>query len=99
LLFSCFTLDLWLYRSAIEASPNGLQFHSGWLGIGASGSYTVEEIAGFDTPTYMTSNSKVWQKLDLKLTNGKTRTIAKGMPGVAVARGVVEMLNTALGRA
>ncbi|HEY2883388.1 MAG TPA: hypothetical protein VGJ15_13160, partial [Pirellulales bacterium] len=96
--FTFFALDTWLYRSAIDASRNGLQFRGGWLGLGSLHSYTVEEIAGFDTSVYMTAGTKAWMRIDLKLADSKTRTIAKGLPGIAVARSVVEKLNQALGK-
>src|SRR5262249_12352486 len=96
--FACFALTEWLYRSTVEASPNGLQFRGGWLGLGFTKSYAVEEISGFDTGVYMTSGTKVWTKVDIELANGKSRTIAKGLPGIAVARSVVDLLNQALGR-
>jgi Protein of unknown function (DUF3592) len=90
--------DVWLYRSIVEASCHGLKFRGGWFGFGATRTWAVDEIERFTTPQYMSSGTKVWSNIELRLTDGKKQTIAKGLPGQAVVHTVLDLLNAKLGR-
>ncbi len=91
-------LDLWLYRSEIEASLSGIQFRGGWFGFGRERMYTPEEIATIQTAEQTSSSNSVSTNIVIVDTKGRRRRIAKGISSKLVERAVLDELNRALGR-
>ena len=91
-------LDLWLYRSEIEATNNELRVHAGWLGIGRSWSLAADEIERFATEEYMSSSGKQWKNIVVFPRAEKRRLIAKGISSKLAQDAVIDELNAAMGR-
>lgn len=92
------TVDLWLYRSVIEARSDGVTFRGGLLGIGIKRFWTVKEIQQFTTSETMSSGSHVWKGIDIVLQGGKQKTIAQAINSKLAQQAVIDELNTALGQ-
>lgn len=98
LVFAWIALDLWFYRSVVEASPDGLRGRGGWLGMGREWSLAADEIRRFTTEEYMSTGSSVWNNVLLVPRSGKKRLIAKGIGSKLARQAVIDELNAALGR-
>ena len=75
-------LDLWLYRSVVEASQRELTVRGGWLGIGRTRSFAEDDIRQFKTQEYMSSSSgSVWKSIVVvpKAGKGKKCAVGKGI--------------------
>jgi hypothetical protein len=86
-------INLWFYRSVVEASQDGLTFCGGPFGIGRTQFVPAEQIDEFGEEDYSS-----WVKLYVVLHNEEYYTIAKGISNLLVQRAVYDELNSALGR-
>jgi hypothetical protein len=89
-------LDLWLYRSEVEASRDGLVVRSGWLGLGRTQKIEPETIQRFTTKTDMQANSRVWTNLFVERNDGKKVLLAKRLSSKTAERAVIAKLEQAL---
>jgi hypothetical protein len=97
----CFTpiaLSLWLDRSVVEASPQGLTVRGGWLGLGKKHAYRPEEIKRFSLKQTMASGKHVWNTIYVEPRSGKRRKIASSIGSRLVEQALIEDLNRALKR-
>jgi hypothetical protein len=99
--FLLVSLDLWLYRSVVEASPDGLTIHGGWLGFGRTHRVAAEDIRQFKAEEYMhSSGGGVWKSVVVvpRRGRGEKLTIGKGIGSKLAQDAVINELNAALGR-
>lgn len=100
-LFGWVALDLWLYRSVIEASPRGLAIRGGLLGIGPLRVVATEDIQRFNVEEAI-SNSEggVWKSVVVvpRRNRGKKLTLGKAISSKLAQEAVIDELNVALGR-
>jgi hypothetical protein len=93
------SLDLWFYRSVVEAGPTGLTIRGGLLGIGRQRYFPPESIKRFKLDVYMrSSGGGLWQSVVLVPKRGKGNpcTIGKGIASNLAAETVIDELNAAL---
>ncbi len=98
IFFVWIAIDLWFYRSVVEARSEGLTFRGGLLGIGRQKSWAADDVKRFATSQSMSSGTKVWKNFDVVLRSGKRRTIAQSIEGRLAQQAVMDELNAALGR-
>ena len=98
LALAAFTLDLWFYQSAIDASPREIVIRGGLLGIGRKRVYPTEEIDEFATATYGASSFSTLINVVAKLNGGKQITVAKRLSNHTTIQAVLDQLNRAIGR-
>jgi hypothetical protein len=91
-------LDLWLYRSVVEANKDGLSWRGGYFGIGRWRSWKADEVKKFATSEAMSSGHKVWKHIEVVPRHGKKRKIAQTVSGKLAQQAVIDELNTAMGR-
>jgi hypothetical protein len=89
-------VDLWFYRSVVEASPNGLMIRGGLLGIGRTRLIPVEEIQELTIEKGMSSGTNVWNNVCALLRDGKKWTIGRSITGTLAQRTVISELTAAL---
>jgi hypothetical protein len=89
-------LDLWFYRSFVEADRNGLSARGGLLGIGRLRQFTPNEIKQFRGEEQMSSGANVWKNLVLVPRKGKRRTLAKGISSKLALEAAIDELKAAL---
>jgi hypothetical protein len=89
-------VDLWFYRSVVEASPSGLLIRGGLLGIGRTRLIPVEDIREFTIENGMSSGANVWNNIRVLLRDGKKRTIGRSVTGTLAQRTVISELSAAL---
>ncbi len=95
------SLDLWLYRSVVEATPTGLAVRGGWLGIGRKLFFAAKDIYRFKSEVHMrSSGGGLWQSVVVvpRRGKGRKRTIGKGISSKLAQEAVIDELNTALAR-
>ena len=96
LIILFFAVDLWFYRSVVEASPSGLMIRGGLLGIGRTHLIPVKDIQEFIIESGMSSGTNVWNNVRVLLCDGKKRTIGRNITGTLAQRTVINELSTAL---
>jgi hypothetical protein len=99
--FLVVALDLWLYRSVVEATPDGLTFRGGWLGFGRTHRVAPEDIRQFKAEEYMrSSGGGLWKSIVLVPCRGRGEklTIGKGIGSKLAQDAVIDELNATLGR-
>jgi hypothetical protein len=95
------SLDLWLYRSVVDASPAGLTFRGGLLGVGRTRFFPADDIKRFKLEDYMrSSGGGIWKSVVLMPHRGRGEkvTIAKGIRSKLAQDAVINDLNAALRR-
>ncbi|HEY3393418.1 MAG TPA: DUF3592 domain-containing protein [Lacipirellulaceae bacterium] len=90
-------LDLWFYRSVVEADRNGLRSRGGLFGIGSLRHYAANEIKEFRAEEQMSSGSHVWKNVVVVPRKGKRRTLAKGISSKLALEAVIDELKAAIG--
>jgi hypothetical protein len=98
LLMLVITLELWFYRSVVEARSDGITFRGGLLGIGRRRFWPASEIKKFRFDHSMSSGRNVWKNIEVEIADKKTKTIAKSIGSKLAQEAVVNELNAALGR-
>ncbi len=93
------TLELWFYRSVVEADRNGLRSRGGLFGIGRLRQFTPDEIKEFRGEEQMSSGSHVWKNLVVVPRKGKRRMLAKGISSKMALDAAIDELSAALGHA
>ncbi len=96
LFFIWITLDLWFYRSVVEASPRRMFVRGGWLGFGIGRSFPAEAVQRFEIKRSMSSGRHVWNSIKLHLRSGDSYTVAQSIASRAVERAVIDELEMAL---
>lgn len=91
-------LDLWFYKSTVDASPAGLAVRGGLFGLGRTHRATPKEFQRFTSREYMSSGRNVWCTISIKPRNRPRITIAKGIRRKLLERAIIEELEAALGR-
>lgn len=97
LMFAWIAIDLWFYRSVVEASADGLRGRGGWLGVGREWSLAADEVRSFMTEEYMSSGRSVWKNVVVVPRTGRKRVIAKGIASKLVQQAIIDELTAALG--
>jgi hypothetical protein len=92
------TLDLWFYRSVVEARSDGITFRGGLFGMGRRRFWPASEIKAFGSDHSMSSGRNVWKNIEIELADKKRKTIAKSIGSKPAQEAVVNELNAALGR-
>jgi hypothetical protein len=92
------TLDLWLYRSVVEARSDGLTFRGGLFGIGRKHSWISSDIKDFTFEHSMSSGRNVWKNVEIVFDDKKKKVIAKSICSKPAQEAVINELNAALGR-
>jgi hypothetical protein len=92
-------LDLWLYRSVVEANSSELTFRGGFFGIGRKRIWAANDVMKFKLHETMSSGKNVWKSVVIVPKNGKERTIAQLIFGKLPQQAVIDELNAALRRA
>ena len=98
LALAVITLDLWLWRSTIDASRREIVIQGGLFGIGRKRRFQPEEIAEFSTATYGASSFSTLINIVAKLKAGKQVTAAKRLSNHTTVQAVLGQLNSAIGR-
>jgi Protein of unknown function (DUF3592) len=83
------TARTWLYRSTVEARPEGLKMQGGLLGIGRQRLIPADEIKKI---------KEEWENIVVVLGDKKQRIIARSIEGQLTQRAVVAELKAALRR-
>lgn len=91
------TLDLWFYRSVVEADRNGLRSRGGLFGIGSLRYFAADEIKEFRAEEQMSSGSHVWRNVVVVPRKGKRRKLAKGISSKLALEAVIDEVEAALG--
>ncbi len=91
-------VDLWLYRSTIEASPAGLAVRSGFLVLGQPQWVPVDDIESIAPKSGMQSGNKVYYGIAVKRHGGKDLTAAKRLPSQRHAEAVIAEIEKDLAR-
>jgi hypothetical protein len=97
LFFIWTALELWFYRSVIEADRNGLRSRDGLYGIGRLRQFAADEIKEFRDEEQMSSGSNIWKNLVVVPRKGKRRTLAKGISSKLALEAAIDELKAALG--
>jgi hypothetical protein len=95
------SLDLWFYRSVVEASSSGLSVRGGYLGIGRRHFFASENIRRFTLEEHMrSSGGGLWKSVVVvpHRGRGEKHTIGKGIRSKLAQEAVIAELNMALGR-
>lgn len=98
LLILWVAVNLWFYRSAVEAHADRLSFRGGLLGIGRQHAWAADEVQEFTTSDWMSSGTHVWKNIVVVLRNGKKWTIAQFIYGKLAQQAVIDELIAALRR-
>ncbi len=98
LLLIWLTAGLWLYRSVVEARPDGLMLQGGFFGIGRKNFIRADEVKEITTSNAMSVNNIVWYNIAAVLGDEKERTIARSIEGKLGQQAVIAELNSALRR-
>ena len=91
-------LDMWFYRSVVEAQKDELRVRGGWFGLGREHSFAASEIRELTTNQNMSSGAQVWKNIIVVPHEGKNRTIAKAISGVIAQQLVIDELKAAVGQ-
>jgi hypothetical protein len=91
-------LDLWLYQSTIDVSPTRVVVQGGWLGVGRREEVSTGDVLKLEAVQGMTSNSRVFYNLVLVRSSGKRIRFAKRIQGNWAAKGVIRVIEEAMGR-
>jgi hypothetical protein len=100
LVFFLVSVDLWLYRSVVEASPAGLTFRGGWLGFGRTRRFAPQDIRQFKAEKSMrSSGGGLWKSVVLipRRSRGEKLEIGKGIRSKLAQDAVIDELIKALG--
>jgi hypothetical protein len=97
LFFVWAALELWFYRSVVEADRNGLRSRGGLFGIGRLRQFTPDEIKEFRGEEQMSSGTQVWKNLVVVPRKGKHRKLAKGISSKLALDAAIDELKAALG--
>src|SRR5439155_24816317 len=89
-------LDVWFYRSTVQATSAGLILRGGLLGLGRTRSCAPDEIQNFKTVDSMSSGASVWKNIVVVLRNGQRWTIGKGISSKLAQQTVIDSLTAAL---
>jgi hypothetical protein len=92
------TLDLWFYRSVVEARSDGITFRGGLFGIGRRRFWPAKEIKNFGSDHAMSSGRNIWKNIEIELADKKKKTIAKSIGSKPAQDAVVAELRSALRR-
>jgi hypothetical protein len=95
-LFLWVALDLWLYRSVVEATTAGLSVRGGLFGLGRTRRYQTAEIRRLTSKESMSSGANVWKSVVVVPRQGKQRTLAKNVAGKPAVEAVIAELQAAL---
>ncbi|MCI0332528.1 MAG: DUF3592 domain-containing protein [Planctomycetes bacterium] len=87
LLLIWWAARVWLYRSSVEARPDGLTLQGGLLGIGRQRSIPADEVEKI---------TEEWDNIVVVLSDKKQRMIARSIEGQLTQRAVVTELKAAL---
>ena len=98
LLLIWLTAGLWLYRSVVEARPDGLMLQGGFFGIGRKHFIRADEVKEITTSNAMSVNNIVWNNIVAVLGDEKERMIARSIEGKLGQQAVIAELNSALRR-
>lgn len=96
LVFVLLALNLWFYRSMVQASSAELILRGGLFGLGRTRSCAADEIQNFATVDSMSSGASVWKNIDVVLRNGQKWTIGKGISSKLAQQAVIDSLSAAL---
>jgi hypothetical protein len=91
-------VDLWFYRSVVEARADGLTFRGGLLGIGFKRFWPAADVKQFETDHSMSAGIQVWKNVKVKLAGGNERIIAQSIGSTLAQQTVIDELNSALRR-
>jgi hypothetical protein len=91
-------VDLWFYRSVVEARADGLTFRGGIFGIGVKRFWPAAEVKQFETDHSMSAGIHVWKNVKVEFVGGKKRIIAQSIGSTLAQQAVIDDLNTALRR-
>jgi hypothetical protein len=97
LALAVITLDLWFWRSTIDASRREIVIQGGLFGLGRRRIFQPQEIEKFETATYGSSSFSALINIVAKLNTGKQITIAKRLSNYTTIQAVIEQLNSAVG--
>src|SRR5262249_49381773 len=92
------TLDLWFWRSTIDASRREIMIQGGLFGLGRRRTFQPQEIERFKTATYGNSSFSALINIVAKPKTGKQITLAKRLSNYTTIQVVIDQLNTAIGR-
>lgn len=96
------TVDIWFYRSVIDASPNGLTIVGGLFGIGREQQIEAADIKEIVLRNRMSSgegqSKKMYYDLDIVCKSGKKITAGKRVFGKRIAESVIRQIAQALGK-
>jgi hypothetical protein len=91
-------VDLWFYRSVVEARADGLTFRGGLFGVGFKRFWPADDVKQFETDHSMSSGIHVWKNVKVHLAGGKKRIIAQSIGSTLAQQAVIDELNEALRR-
>ncbi len=94
-------LDLWFYRSVVDASPRGLVIVGGWFGLGRAQEIAAADVVQIVPVSRMSSGNgagkNTYYNIDVVLTSGKHIKAGKHVPGMRLAKSVVREIEGAMG--
>jgi hypothetical protein len=91
-------VDLWFYRSIVEARSDGLTFRGGVFGIGFKRFWPAADVKQFETDHSMSAGIHVWKNVQVELASGKQHIIAQSIGSQLAQQAVIDELNAALRR-
>jgi hypothetical protein len=91
-------IDLWFYRSVVEARSDGLTLQGGLFGIGRKRRFAADEVQQVTPSLSMGVGTKVWKNIVVELRGGRQRTIGQTVEGKLAQQAVVDELHAALRR-
>jgi hypothetical protein len=78
-------LDMWFYRSSIEARPGELAFSAGLFGTGRKRKIPAAELHGVSPARGTQSGSRLFYRLEVSTEDGARYTVAKRLPDLDTA--------------
>ena len=91
-------VDLWFYRSVIDASPRGLTVVGGLFGWSRRRWIETADVVQIATVSRVQSDKEMYYNLVIVCRDGKRVTAAKRLPGHRLAVPLVRQIDQAMGR-
>jgi hypothetical protein len=91
-------VDLWFYRSVVDASPRGLAVAGGWFGLGRPRWIEAAQVEKIEAAGKTRSDPYTWYDLVVVRGDGKRMTAAKRLGGQRLANSIIRQIEQAMGR-
>jgi hypothetical protein len=96
-MLSIVAVNLWFYRSVVDASHRGLTVAGGLFGRGSPQWIEASEVAKIETVSHLKSEKLMYYDLVIVCRGGERLTAGKRLPGHRLAVSVVRQIEQAMG--